>query len=256
MIRTASHAVDVLRLAAAYGPWQAFRIVRSLLGTGPVVTFSQRGRSYVIPNGFSARHHILESIPKLRRLSEFVRRDDTVVVDIGAHSGLFTTFALERAPLARAICVEPLAEMTPMIQRNLSPFPRWELVTAAVSDVAGRVTFYRAKSSQESSLVPETIRSESKATIVETVTLDQVCDGLDHIDVMKIDVQGAEHLVLGGGALTIPRVRTLLIEVSLVDPEPHIVLTNLLREFGRWRFVHPVYGGADLAFERDARPDE
>jgi FkbM family methyltransferase len=252
-MRTASHVYDVLRLAAAYGPWQTVGIVRSLLGNGPDVTFSLRGRSYVMPNGLSARYHLLESIAKLRRLSEFVRPDDGVIVDIGAHSGLFTAFALERALRATAICVEPLVEMVPLIHRNLAPFSQWKVVSAAVSDERGASTFYRARSSQESSLVPSTIRSESQVTTVQTVTLDEVCADVDQIDVMKIDVQGAEHLVLGGGSRTIPRVRTLLIEVSLADPEPHTVLADLQREFGSWRFVNPVYGGADLAFERDAR---
>lgn len=250
-MRTASHAYDVLRLASAYGPWQTIRIVRSLLGAGPVVRFTQRGRAYVMPNGLSARYHLLESIAKLRRLSEFVRHDDRVIVDIGAHSGLFTAFALERAPGAKAICVEPLIELAPMIQSNLAPFSHWELVSAAVSDEQGPTAFYRAKSSQESSLVPSTIRSASEEISVQTITLDELCRDLGQIDVMKVDVQGAEHLVLGGGAASIPRVRTLLIEVSLVDPEPHRVLADLVSEFGPWRFVNPVYGGADLAFERD-----
>jgi len=250
-MRTASHAYDVLRLAASYGPWQAIRLAGSLLGNDPALTFNQGGRSYVMANGLSARYHLLESIAKLRRLSEYVRVDDRVIVDVGAHSGLFAAFALERAPNAKAICIEPLVEMVPLIERNMSPFSRWDVVNAALSDQTGDATFYRAKSSQESSLVSSTIRSESHATTVKSLTLDHVCRDLERIDVMKIDVQGAEHLVLRGGAGTIPRVRTLLIEVSLADPEPHVVLADLLREFGPWRFINPVYGGADLLFERD-----
>jgi FkbM family methyltransferase len=215
------------------------------------VRFSQQGRSYVVPNELSTRYHLLESIPKLRRLSRYVRPQDGVIVDIGAHSGLFSAFALERAPNARAICVEPLHAMAPFIRRNLAGLGRWTLVSAAISDHAGGATFHAAKSSQESSLISGTIRSPSHKTAVETMTLDELCRDLVQIDVMKIDVQGAEHLVLSGGRSTLPRVRTLLIEVSLADPEPHHVLSELEREFGTWEFVNAVHAGADLLFERE-----
>jgi hypothetical protein len=59
------------------------------------------------------------------------------------------------------------------------------------------------------------------------VTLDDLCEDIEHIDVLKVDIQGAEHLLLAGGRRTIARVRTLLIEVSLVDPNPHRVLEEL-----------------------------
>jgi len=252
VIRFAGYAYDAMRLASAYGPGQALRIIRALLGKDAVVLFRQRGRTYVMPNGLSTKYHLLESVDKLRRLSEFVRPDDQVIVDIGAHSGLFSAFSLEHATHATALCVEPQVTMIPVIERNLAPHARWKLVTAAVADTAGRADFYQASSSQESSLVPSTIRSASQQTTVRTVTLDELCAGFEQIDVMKIDVQGAEHLVLQGGQRTIARVRTLLIEVSLADPQPHLVLQRLVDAFGPWQFVNAVYAGADLVFERQA----
>ena len=250
MTRFASHAYDATRFIATYGPRQAITIMWALIGSGAVVEFSNRGRTYVMPNGMSTRYHLLESVEKLRRLSEFVRPNDRVVVDVGAHSGLFSAFSLERAAGAKVLCVEPQTAMAPFIKRNLAPYSNWDLVTAAVSDAPGTSRFYNASSSQESSLVPSTIRSEIQETDVETVTLDQVCAKFEQIDVLKVDVQGAEHLVLKGGQSTIPRVRTLLIEVSLADPQPHDVLRDLVDDFGPWQLVNAVYAGADLAFER------
>jgi FkbM family methyltransferase len=251
VLRNASYALDVARLAAVYGPFQAIPIAVSLLRRGGEVRFRQNGRTYVLPNELSARYHLLESITKLRRLTQYVREDDTLIVDIGAHSGLFTAFALERATRAKALCVEPLAAMAPFLKRNLSDFTDWELVTQAVSDETGRGTFFAAESSQESSLMASAIRSPSQPTAITTITMDDLCRHFDRIDVMKIDVQGAEHLAVSGGTRTLPRVRTLLIEVTLADPQAHRVLTRLHREFGPWRFVNAVYGGADLVFERN-----
>jgi FkbM family methyltransferase len=233
-----------------YGPIGGARIIRGLLRRGGVIQFTNRGRTYTMPNGLSARYHLLESIDKLRRLAEHVRPDDLVIVDIGAHSGLFTAFALERASGAHALVVEPEVAMEPVIRRNLAPFTDWSLVQTAVSDVKGEAIFYRAASSQESSLVPSTIWSTAVPVTVATTTLDSLCTDLDHIDVLKIDVQGAEHLVLAGGRESLARVRTLLIEVSLVDPNPQEVLAELVADFGPWRVLNSVHAGADLLFER------
>jgi FkbM family methyltransferase len=250
MMRLVTHGYDAMRFISIYGAVEGARIIRALLRNGGTVEFQNRGRNYVMPNGLSTRYHLLESIEKLRRLAEYVRPNDRVIVDVGAHSGLFTAFALERAPGAFALAIEPEVAMEPIIKRNLASYTDWRLVQAAISAAAGEETFYRAASSQESSLIPATIRSATVQTMVSTVTLDEICRDLGEVDVLKVDVQGAEHLVLSGGRATIPRVRTLLIEVSLMDPEPHRVLEELIADFGPWRVINPVYAGADLLFER------
>jgi len=249
-MRLVTHGYDAMRLVSMYGPAGAARIVRALLRGGGAIEFQNRGRTYVMPNGLSTRYHLLESIEKLRGLAEHVRPLDRVIVDVGAHAGLFTAFALERAPDASALMVEPEVAMEPIIQRNLAHHTEWRLVQAAVSGAAGEATFYRAASSQESSLIPTTIRSSMESMTVPTVTLDELCRDFEQVDVLKVDVQGAEHFVLSGARETIPRVRTLLIEVSLIDSQPHRVLEELVVAFGPWRVINPVYAGADLLFER------
>jgi FkbM family methyltransferase len=131
------------------------------------IQFTNRGRIYTMPNGLIARYHLLESIDKLRRLAEYVRPDDLAIVDVGAHAGLFTAFALERAPGAHAVVIEPEVMMEPVIRRNLAPFTAWRLVQVAVSDVNGEATFYRASSSQESSLIASSIRSAAVPVAVD-----------------------------------------------------------------------------------------
>jgi FkbM family methyltransferase len=239
--------VDVARLTSIYGPIGTARIGRGLI-TGSTVQFTDRGRTYAMPPGKSTVYHLLESVQKLRRLADHVRPDDRTIVDVGAHAGLFSAFALERASAASALLVEPEPTMRQVIERNVRG--SYQLVQVAVSDRAGEATFHRAESSQESSLVETTIRSRHQPLTVETMTLDELSADLEAIDVLKIDVQGAEHLVLSAGRATLARTRTLLIEVSMADPNPHEVLAELVRDFGPWQVINPVWMGADLLFER------
>ena len=245
-----SRGYDALRLFAVYGPVGAPKIIRRLLWRGGMVEFRNRGRTYVMPNELSARYHLLESIDKLRDLAAFVGPDDRVIVDVGAHAGLFAAFALEQAPEARLLCVEPDPHLAPVIARNLRMHSNWTLAQVAVTERAGDAEFHRAASSQESSLIRSMIRSTSEQVRVQTETLDALCKDFETIDVLKVDVQGAEHHVLAGAEKTIKRVRTLLIEVTLMDALAHEVLAELVAEFGPWRVVNPVYAGADLVFQR------
>ena len=47
--------------------------------------------------------------------------------------------------------------------------------------------------------------------------LDTVLADLPRIDVLKVDVQGAEGLVIDGARQILPRVQTLLIEITVLD---------------------------------------
>lgn len=221
------------------------------LKRGTVISFG----GYVLENDSSAGYHLTESLPKLRRLAEYVAPSARAVVDVGAHCGLFAAFAKERSPEAAVICVEADPQLVPRIEQNLARFNNWTVACAAATDVdGGRVPFYRsARSTQTSSLLRRAVEvfdTAPEVLDVPTATLDMLCVDMPVIDVLKIDVQGAELGVLEGAAATLSRTRTLLIEASLLDDDVHVLLTRLRDDFGPPAFVNPVYAGADLAYQR------
>ena len=92
----------------------------------------------------------------------------------------------------------------------------------AVSDTSGTATFHLTTHDHNSSL--HTPRAEMQTTIgagwepsgdieVRTVTLDELV-GDRVVDVLKIDVQGAEMDVLRGGDEALSRVRSVLLEMN------------------------------------------
>lgn len=229
------------------------RIAAALVREERLVSFSNEGRRYWIDGDESAVYHLIHNIQPLRNLAAYVRPSDMTVVDVGAHSGLFSSFASELAPSAHFIVVEPDPSLAQAIGRNLRA-ANWRLVNEAVGASPGRATFYRNKSStQTSSLLRDAVDpygSDIEAFEVAVTTLDELLAGVSTIDVLKVDVQGAESMVIRGGAAILPRVRTLLIEVSLLGPHAGDLLRTLEAEFGEPTRVNIVAGGADLAFER------
>ncbi|MDJ0954049.1 MAG: FkbM family methyltransferase [Acidimicrobiia bacterium] len=227
------------------------------------IRFRDRGTVYCIINDGAAGYHLLNSIGKLRDLAAVVDPTDQLVVDIGAHSGLFGRFASERAPHARVVAVEPDPALRGLIERNLATTASYSLVDMAVSDHVGTGTFYRnPQSTQTSSLIRAAVEPfGSEADIepfsVTVTTLDELWrTELDEqpIDVLKIDVQGAEGAVLAGGETAVQHVDKLLIEVSLLSPDAALLLPQLENVFGSPQVINLVAGGADLLFTRDSGP--
>lgn len=240
-------------LARTLGDREALRVERQLRRHANPIRFNYDGRGLAMWNDRAARYHLTESLPKLRRLAEFVPRDAGVVVDVGAHSGLFAALVQNRAPEARIVCVEPNPSLVPVIEENLCG--RFDVVCAAVGDGKSSTAVFHVShvSTQTSSVVRSSVDVFDEAAEpieVRAVGLDEVCADLDWVDVLKVDVQGAEWSVLHAAEETLAKVSILLVEVAFVDPHPVRLVEFLCEMFGEWQVVNPVYAGADLAFVR------
>jgi FkbM family methyltransferase len=132
------------------------------------------------------------------------------VADIGAHFGFFSLgAALRVGNHGRVFSFEPSAKTAATLRHNIL-LNHWEsrveVVEQVVSDKEGLVTFYTYGTSMAASLSRENVEilnpehppaaSEEK---VPAVTLDRFCNSRNvQFDVIKIDVEGAELLVLKG----------------------------------------------------------
>jgi FkbM family methyltransferase len=121
-------------------------------------------------------------------------------VDIGANVGLH---ALKMAkiigPDGRLICLEPLPDIASTLERTLrlNGFgDRSQVICSAAADTCGEAKLHRASHSPLSSLFP--ISEESALINVKTTTLDDCFAPGEQVDMIKIDVQGAEPLVYRG----------------------------------------------------------
>jgi FkbM family methyltransferase len=220
----------------------------------PAVRFVDRGRRYWMVNDQALVYHLMNSIQPIRRLADYVVPVHTEIVDVGAHCGLFAAFAADRAPAAHITIIEPDPKLAPIIRANLRNHRAWRLIGKAATNRDGTARFFRNElSTQTSSLLPEAVKPFGGATSeleVEVVRLDTLLAGLARIDVLKVDVQGAEGLVVEGARQILPRVQTLLIEITVLDQSAERLIESLTTEFGPPEQVNVVAGGADFAFRR------
>ena len=149
-------------------------------------------------------------------------------VDVGASVGDVAGSVDTHFGIGRGLFVEPQPERCQQLVERF-PAPRFSVHQCALSDRSETCTMDVLNWHYSSSLLPVRRDLPNVSTLLDLdvrqkiecqlTTLDQLMaehwkDGV--IDLMKIDVQGAELMVLRGAAKTLKRVRFVLTEVSFI----------------------------------------
>jgi FkbM family methyltransferase len=136
----------------------------------------------------------------LSRCLTAILRPGMIFVDIGANVGLHTLEAARAVGrTGKVYSFEPTPRTVKVLRQNLdlNGISEVEVFPAAVMDRSGEAPFYlNSSSSSLNTLFPDDKTTESVR--VAAVTLDEALQGRERVDVIKIDVEGAEPLVLRG----------------------------------------------------------
>jgi FkbM family methyltransferase len=131
------------------------------------------------------------------------------VLDIGAHVGSFTVMCHQFWPNARIVAVEPHPESYELLVRNTSHIPKSNLtlINAAITEESGRCTLSSPVShSRVSEYVPgiwENLQPRHsdfglRVDALSPKDLWQILAdvGIDEVDLLKLDCEGAEYLII------------------------------------------------------------
>jgi FkbM family methyltransferase len=118
------------------------------------------------------------------------------ILDLGSHMGASLLFWHERFPQARIVGVEPDPTTFDRLRRNVGALAGVELRQAAVAGRAGTVRFFPAQQGWVSS-----VRGTGDPIVVESTTLADLIADLGQVDLLKIDIEGAEVDVVEQGPL-------------------------------------------------------
>lgn len=138
-----------------------------------------------------------------------------LVLDVGAHHGLYAACALAEYPGSRVICVEPSAAAAACVRETLrcNGFEaRARVVVAALADVAGEGVLHLAARSWGSSLFPDL---DEEVVGTEAVRLDTLAGILagERPDIVKCNAEGAEFCLVRQLAASDLRPRLLVVMV-------------------------------------------
>lgn len=137
-----------------------------------------------------------------------------LVADVGAHIGYFSRVAALRG--ARVFSFEPDAENAALLRTNTKRFPNVTVTQNAVTDHCGDVAFYHVIESTgcHSTIAPSGI-AEHRTVRATTLDTFATANGIEHFDLIKIDVEGGEWNALKGmGGVLAQRELKLIIEYN------------------------------------------
>ena len=128
-------------------------------------------------------------------------RDGFSFVDIGANVGAYSLFVAARAgPRARILAVEPQPDVFDRLTYNIrqNPFGTIKAVACAIADKGGELTLFLDPRNKGESSVKIVGPTQTGMVRVPAVTLLDLLreEGFTHMDAMKLDVEGAEDLIL------------------------------------------------------------
>ncbi len=139
-----------------------------------------------------------------------VRNEQAVIADVGAHLGQTARRYRRLFPQATLHCFEPFPASFDALSRGLANDPKLHAHQLALGAVPGRRSLNVNRSSATNSLLRSDDRAEAywgrdvlvtdSSIDVAVTTLDAFCieRSLAHLDILKLDVQGAELDVLAG----------------------------------------------------------
>jgi FkbM family methyltransferase len=146
--------------------------------------------------------------------------------DVGASIGKFSKSICSEYTIKKCILIEPVSKLIPILEEEFPDKERFHIINAAIADTITEKDFYF---NEDADFVSSLLRIDNKGeafeslnfadpilTTIQTLTLDFITakEQLTHIDLLKIDVQGAEHLVLSGATETLKKTRLVYTEFS------------------------------------------
>jgi FkbM family methyltransferase len=171
-----------------------------------------------------------------------------IVLDVGAHLGTFARYAFQKG--ARVVVgVEPDPRNVACLKQTFREEIRqrkFRLVEAAASDSEGTITLLQHPDSSMSRVVERNLRdwetrvfrpwkklgAEPHSIAVPALTLDDmIADlGVERVDFIKMDIEGAERLALAGARKILERFAPRMVLCIYHREDDPVVLPQLARE--------------------------
>ena len=132
-----------------------------------------------------------------------------VILDVGAHIGLFSLWALHINPVAQIMSVEASPGTFRILERNVSQSQKtgWTAINRAAWKNDDTIRFAEVPDSMSHRV------SVTGGTEVKGISLAALTGGCGDIDLMKVDIEGAEEAFLCADPAVLAPVKRLMIEL-------------------------------------------
>lgn len=161
-----------------------------------------------------------------------------VIVDAGANIGLASIYFANRFPHSTIIAVEPEDGNFEMLVKNVAPYQNITAIHAALWNENKHISLidpglgssgFMTRDEEDNNQTPA-----DPLQLIRGMTVDRIMEeqGIDRIDILKIDIEGAEREVFDDPSRWIARVDSLIVELhERMKPGCNRSFTNAVGEF-------------------------
>lgn len=207
-----------------------------------------------------SRYHFIDAFEDQKRLLQVASVASPLIFDVGANEGQTVDAYRKVFPTSLIHCFEPFPAAFAVLQSRFGGAPTTHLHNLAISDDSGEGEFFVTQNSLLNSLLPilpddhtfKTGAQNVERSKVATTTLDAFVrqEQIEQLDVLKLDIQGAETKALRGATtlLTNERVRLVFLEVCFAPMyEGQLTFPDIMAMLDEKRYR--LYGLYDAARE-------
>ena len=180
---------------------------------------------------------------------DFPISNDDVIIDVGAHIGLFALFASQFCKNGKIFCYEPIKENYKILIENIEMnqiqniFPNNLAVTKETSRVK---IFLNDDQSGHSMFTQNKNFVEVDSKSLSDIFID---NGIKECDFLKLDCEGAEYEIVESISSDLfTKINKTAIEYHMVDTKPELLkqLINKLKQFSFSVHTRPLF--VDIGF--------
>lgn len=227
-----------VRTSARLASWR----IRCLLGQAATIRLHRWAVRMFLPPIWRGVAKLIYTLrddyePELAYLEQFLS-PGKVFVDAGANFGIYALMASKKVgPAGQVICFEPSARAFPVLQHNIAINGLKNVLAcpAALTDRAGRARLYHHSAVGSDALAKDsTFDPNAYAQEIDTDSLDSMLARASlGVDVIKMDVQGAEELALRGAREVILSTHPVI----MFEFHPEGALSLGLEPHGAWNLL-------------------
>ncbi len=192
--------------------------------------------------------------------------DDSVFIDVGANTGLFSLYMASKSKNIKVHAFDPINLNTSLLSASIemNDFCNVIVNKSCVGDYDGLVEFSISSDSAYSSILDSGRKAEIKKIQIPIIRLDTyiINSKIKKIDVIKIDVEGAEKLVILGasGLFYSHTLRPKLMMIELYDPNLSAFKTSIkeiieLMQLNQYK-PYVLMDGALISYDHEAHANK
>ena len=149
-------------------------------------------------------------------------QEPEVIIDAGAHIGLAAIHFANKFPNAKIISIEPEENNFQLLKHNIKNYPNIIALQAALWDKDGEIELLDTGFDSWSFMTADHSKHEKykvpviqKKHTVQSITIDRLLSdyNLSSIDILKMDIEGAEKEVFQNHSSWVNNVRSIIVEL-------------------------------------------